>query len=105
MELSSGKRDEASAAHFERALAAAADIADSLTAAVRKKMGRSDQEDEDATEEGSAEVAQRPRECGNTRRKQAGEPCLVVFDGPRQRFCYSREVALRMDRGSEATAR
>ena len=43
------------------------------------------------------EVAQRRRECGNTRRKiQAGESCLVVFDGPRQRFCYSREVALRM---------
>jgi hypothetical protein len=25
-----------------------------------------------------------------------GEPCLVVFDGPRQRFCYSREIGLRM---------
>ena len=38
MELSGGKRHEASAAHFERALAAAADIADALTAAVREKM-------------------------------------------------------------------
>jgi hypothetical protein len=43
------------------------------------------------------EVAQRRRECGNTRRKiHPGETCLVVFDGPRQRYCYSREVALRM---------
>ena len=52
MELSGGRRDEASAAHFERALAAAPDIADSLTAAVRGKMGRSDEKDEDAIEEG-----------------------------------------------------
>lgn len=45
----------------------------------------------------SPEVAQRRRHCANTGRTiPMGEPCLVVFDGPRQRFCYSREVALRM---------
>jgi hypothetical protein len=43
------------------------------------------------------EVAQRRRECDNSGREIVmGESCLVVFDGPRRRFCYSREVGLRM---------
>ncbi len=25
-----------------------------------------------------------------------GTPCLVVYESPRNRFCYSKEVALRM---------
>lgn len=43
------------------------------------------------------EVAVRQRTC-----KNSGEPilkgnrCLVVFDGPRDRFCYSQEIGLLM---------
>ena len=43
------------------------------------------------------EVAKRQRTCCNTGIDiPAGSVCLVVFDSPRQRFCYSRDVALRM---------
>jgi hypothetical protein len=45
----------------------------------------------------SAETAKRRRTCCHTGRDiSAGSPCLVVFDGPRQRFCYSHDVATRM---------
>jgi hypothetical protein len=44
-----------------------------------------------------AETAKRQRTCCHTGRDiSAGSPCLVVFDGPRQRFCYSHEVGARM---------
>jgi hypothetical protein len=44
-----------------------------------------------------AETAKRQRTCCHTGRDiSAGSPCLVVFDGPRQRFCYSHDVAARM---------
>jgi DNA repair protein RadD len=54
MGLESGKRDEASAEQLETALAATADIADSLTAMVREKMDLGNEEDQDATKEGDS---------------------------------------------------
>ena len=43
------------------------------------------------------ETARRRRTCCHTGQDiSAGSRCLVVFDGPRQRFCYSPEVAARM---------
>ncbi|MBE9566392.1 MAG: hypothetical protein IMF16_06560 [Proteobacteria bacterium] len=44
------------------------------------------------------EVAERKRTCKHNRSRKIarGEPCLVVFDDERARFCYSREVALGM---------
>ena len=43
------------------------------------------------------ETAQIKRTCRNTGKAIAGgSQCIVVFDGPRQRFCYSREIALLM---------
>jgi hypothetical protein len=43
------------------------------------------------------EVAQRMRKCKNSQAKiSSGQKCLVVFDGPRDRFCYSREIGLKM---------
>ena len=45
----------------------------------------------------TCEIARRARTCRNTNKSiEKGEACLIVFDGPRQRFCYSREVALVM---------
>lgn len=43
------------------------------------------------------ETAQRSRTCKYTGNMIAsGQTCLVVFDGPRQRFCYSRGIGLKM---------
>lgn len=43
------------------------------------------------------ETAQIKRKCKNTGKSIAGGcRCIVVFDGPRQRFCYSKEIALLM---------
>lgn len=43
------------------------------------------------------ETAERQRRCKHTRSPIAkGEVCIVVFDGPQQRFCYSREIAMKM---------
>ena len=43
------------------------------------------------------EIAQRTRTCKHTGNLIAnGQTCLVVFDGPRQRFCYSREIGHKM---------
>ena len=43
------------------------------------------------------EVAKHRRTCRNTGEAiPAGSICLVVFDGPRDRFCYSRAIGLRM---------
>lgn len=45
----------------------------------------------------NVEVAKGKRKCkfsGATITK--GSVCLIVHDGPRKRFCYSRTVALRM---------
>lgn len=43
------------------------------------------------------ETAVRRRSCKYSRRPIAmGSRCIVVFDGPRDRFCYSRTVGLRM---------
>lgn len=43
------------------------------------------------------EVARKKRTCKHTRCAiPMGRSCLVVFDGPRKRFCYSKEVALKM---------
>jgi len=45
----------------------------------------------------SVEVAAKRRKCkfsGDAIPK--GSTCLVVFDSPRDRFCYSRSVALKM---------
>lgn len=43
------------------------------------------------------EIAIHKRTCAFSRAKiLSGSPCLVVYEGARDRFCYSREVALRM---------
>lgn len=43
------------------------------------------------------EVAQRKRRCRNSGSDiTKGSRCVVVFDDPRVRFCYSREVGLQM---------
>jgi hypothetical protein len=43
------------------------------------------------------EVSQRTRTCKHTRLTiAAGQPCLVVFDAARQRYCYSQQIALMM---------
>lgn len=45
------------------------------------------------------EVAERRRTCKFTKESIAkGAVCLIVYDGPRDRSCYSREVALEMIR-------
>ena len=45
----------------------------------------------------SIEIALHKRTCAFSRIKiLKGVPCLVVYEGARDRFCYSREVALRM---------
>jgi hypothetical protein len=51
MGVESGKRGEASAEQLEAAVAATADIADSLTAMVREKMENTNAKNEDAAEE------------------------------------------------------
>ena len=43
------------------------------------------------------EVAERQRKCRHTGGIIVrGDSCLVIFDGYRDRHCYSRDVALRM---------
>jgi hypothetical protein len=43
------------------------------------------------------EVTQRARKCKHTRLPiGTGQTCLVVFEDSRQRFCYSRQIALQM---------
>jgi len=43
------------------------------------------------------ESAERQRTCKFSGAKiPMGESCIVVFDSPRERFCYSRAVALQM---------
>jgi len=43
------------------------------------------------------EVAQRKRTCKFSNQPiSKGESCLVVFDGPRERFCYSADTAVEM---------
>jgi hypothetical protein len=43
------------------------------------------------------EIAKHRRTCRNTGEAiPAGSICLVVFDAPRDRHCYSRAVGLRM---------
>ena len=43
------------------------------------------------------EVAERRRKCKFSGASiPKGSACLVVYDGPRDRFCYSRSVALKM---------
>ena len=43
------------------------------------------------------EVAGRRRKCKFSGASiPKGSVCLVVYDGPRDRFCYSRSVALEM---------
>lgn len=43
------------------------------------------------------EVAKAKRTCKFTSESIAkGSVCLVIYDGPRDRFCYSRAVALEM---------
>ena len=43
------------------------------------------------------ETAQRTRTCRHSRGTiSRGQTCLIVFDDSRQRFCYSREVGLKM---------
>jgi hypothetical protein len=50
------------------------------------------------------ETAERQRRCRYTRCRIAkGELCIVVFDGPQQRFCYSREIGLKMLMDASAT--
>ena len=45
------------------------------------------------------EVAERRRTCKFTNESiTKGSICLVVYDGPRDRSCYSRDVALEMIR-------
>ena len=45
----------------------------------------------------SVEVAGRRRRCKFSGASIAkGSVCLVVYDGPRARFCYSKSVALEM---------
>jgi hypothetical protein len=45
----------------------------------------------------AVEVAQRKRECKRTHAIiPKDEKCLVVYDGPRNRFCYCKDVALQM---------
>ena len=47
----------------------------------------------------SVEVAERQRTCKFTSDTiTKGSVCLVVYDGPRDRSCYSRGVALEMIR-------
>jgi hypothetical protein len=43
------------------------------------------------------EVAKARRTCKFTRAEiKKGTVCLVIYEGPRNRFCYSRETALQM---------
>jgi len=43
------------------------------------------------------ESAKHARTCKHSHTKiQSGQMCLVIFDGPRQRFCYSCEIGLKM---------
>jgi hypothetical protein len=43
------------------------------------------------------EIARAKRTCAFTSAPIfKGSPCLVVYEGPRDRSCYSREIALRM---------
>lgn len=43
------------------------------------------------------EIARAKRTCAFTSAPIfKGSPCLVVHEGPRDRSCYSREIALRM---------
>jgi hypothetical protein len=43
------------------------------------------------------EIALRQRTCAFSKMKiLQGTACLVVYEGDRDRFCYSREIALRM---------
>ena len=43
------------------------------------------------------EIARAKRTCAFTSAPIfKGNLCLVVYEGPRDRFCYSREIALRM---------
>ena len=45
----------------------------------------------------SVEIAARRRKCKFSGAAiPKGAACLVVYDGPRDRFCYSRPVALEM---------
>ncbi len=45
----------------------------------------------------AVEIAVRRRTCANNGSTiHKGETCLVVFDGPRDRYCYCREVAQKM---------
>ena len=47
----------------------------------------------------SVEVAERRRTCKFTNESiTKGSICLVVYDGPRDRSCYSRDVTLEMIR-------
>lgn len=43
------------------------------------------------------EVAQRQRTCRFSKAKiPRGEPCIVLYESPRDRFCYSHATALEM---------
>ena len=45
------------------------------------------------------EVAKGRRTCKFTKESiTKGSVCLVVYDNPRDRFCYSRDIALEMIR-------
>ncbi len=49
------------------------------------------------------EVAKARRTCKFTKAAiTKGEPCLVLFEGPRDRFCYSADTALKMIRKARA---
>jgi len=49
------------------------------------------------------EIAERKRTCRFTGSPiLKGSACLVVYDGPRQRFCYSQDSALQMIRQARA---
>lgn len=43
------------------------------------------------------EVAKRKRACRYSKNPiLKDEKCMVVYEGPRSRFCYSKDVALKM---------
>jgi hypothetical protein len=49
------------------------------------------------------ETAEHKRTCRRTGNAiPRGERCLVIFDGPRARHCYSRTIALEMVGASQA---
>lgn len=43
------------------------------------------------------EIAQRQRTCKFSNAKiPQGDPCIVLYESPRDRFCYSRPTAIAM---------